>query len=76
MSASATDTQTMPLIAGQTGPAGWSPIEYSLYTSDGTGHGNDVRWSIRLAAEGSLISRRVWLDHEEWDPDKRDRRDA
>lgn len=67
--ASASGTQTVPLIADQSRSPGWSPIEYALDTSDGTGHGGeDVRWQVRLYVEESLIRRRTWFDRGEWVP--------
>jgi hypothetical protein len=71
MPASAAGTQAVPLPAGQPGPEGPAPIEYALHTSDGTGHGDDVWWHVRLFVQGSLIKRRVRFGDGRWDPDDR-----
>lgn len=73
MLASADGTQTVPLIADLPGLQGSVPIEYALCTSDGTGHGGDVRWQVRVFVQETLIMRRVWSGHREWDPDDRAR---
>jgi hypothetical protein len=47
------------------------PLEYALETSDGTGHGAEVRWQVSLAVEEPVIRRRVWLGRAGWRPDDR-----
>jgi hypothetical protein len=55
----------------QPGAPGRPPIEYALETSDGAGHGDEVRWTVRLSVEDSMIRREVRLDESGWTPDLR-----
>lgn len=62
---------TLPPIAPECRSPDWPPIECVLDAADGTGHGHEVRWTVRLAAGESAIRRRVRLGDSGWAPDLR-----
>jgi hypothetical protein len=69
MHAAAAAIEVAPSVTEQSRAPGWAPVESVLCTSNGTGQGSDVWWTVRLFTEGSLLKRRVWSGSQEWNPD-------
>jgi hypothetical protein len=53
-------------------PGGWEPRQHRLRTSNGTGDGGEADWRVAVLPRPGRIVRRVWMDGEEWVPNRRE----
>jgi hypothetical protein len=53
-------------------PGEWRSGTHELFTSNGTGDGGEASWRVAVLPRSDQIVRRIWMDEDEWVPNRRE----